>query len=70
MRAAAADQTEHLAVHRNLTLEQSLEFIMADECLEVTPNVVRLRKVTLNQHDRARAAGTRIKPRTKVPARR
>ena len=70
MRAAAADQTEHLAVHRSLTLEQSLEFIMADECLEVTPNVVRLRKVTLNQHDRARDRGGIIKERTKVPARR
>jgi GTP-binding protein len=57
MRAAAADQTEHLAVHRVLSLEQALEHIMADECLEVTPTTVRLRKVTLDQHTRGRQKG-------------
>ena len=57
MRAAAADQTEHLAVHRDLTLEQALEHIMADECLEVTPRTVRLRKVVLDRHTRGRQKG-------------
>jgi GTP-binding protein len=37
-------------------LEQALEFIREDECVEVTPNHVRLRKVTLPQQERAKAA--------------
>ena len=37
-----------------LSLEQALEFIRQDECLEVTPVSVRLRKVELTQHTRAR----------------
>ena len=57
MRAASADATEHLAAHRTLTLEEALEFIMADECLEVTPKVVRLRKATLGQLQRGREQG-------------
>ncbi|MDP6823782.1 MAG: translational GTPase TypA [Dehalococcoidia bacterium] len=57
MRAAAADATEHLAMHKSLTLEEALEFIMSDECLEVTPNTVRLRKVTLSQLTRGREQG-------------
>ena len=59
MRAASADATEHLAAHRTLTLEEALEFIMADECLEVTPKVVRLRKATLGQLQRGREQGQR-----------
>ena len=39
---------------RNLSLEQSLEFVRDDECLEVTPKNIRLRKTVLIQHDRAR----------------
>jgi GTP-binding protein len=57
MRAASADQTEHLDAHRNLSLEQALEFIMPDECLEVTPSAVRLRKVLLSQQERGRIHG-------------
>ncbi|MDA1296526.1 MAG: translational GTPase TypA [Chloroflexi bacterium] len=57
MRAASADRTEHLDAYRNLTLEQALEFIMPDECLEVTPGTIRLRKVALSQHDRGRTQG-------------
>jgi len=57
MRAASADATEHLAAHRTLTLEEALEFIMADECLEVTPKVVRLRKATLGHLQRGREQG-------------
>jgi GTP-binding protein len=37
-------------------LEQALEFIREDECVEVTPGNVRLRKVTLPQQERAKAA--------------
>src|SRR6478752_3253093 len=40
---------------RHLTLEESLEFAREDECVEVTPEVVRIRKVLLDQTERARA---------------
>jgi len=59
MRAASADATEHLAAHRVLSLEQALEFVRADECLEVTPGTVRLRKVTLSQSQRNRSRSDR-----------
>jgi GTP-binding protein len=42
-------------------LEQALEFIREDECVEVTPNHVRLRKVLLDQQGRVKA-GRRAKP--------
>ena len=54
MRAAAADQTEKLTPPRLLSLEQALELLRSDECLEVTPAAVRLRKVTLEGHLRNR----------------
>ncbi len=57
MRAASADATEHLAMHKTLTLEEALEFIMSDECLEVTPRTVRIRKATLSQLQRGREQG-------------
>ncbi len=56
MRAAASDTTENLVPPRKLSLEQSLEFCREDECVEVTPVEVRIRKVQLDQRDRARAA--------------
>ncbi|MEL7157647.1 MAG: translational GTPase TypA [Actinomycetota bacterium] len=58
-RAAAADQTVKLTPHRVLSLEQALEFISADECVEVTPVHVRLRKVDLDPITRARTAKQR-----------
>ena len=54
MRAASKDETEKLTPHRVLSLEQTLEFIRDDECLEVTPNHVRLRKLELSQTIRSR----------------
>jgi len=39
-----------------MSLEQALEFIAEDECVEVTPKTVRLRKVVLDQTERGRAA--------------
>ncbi|WP_024285290.1 translational GTPase TypA [Cellulomonas sp. KRMCY2] len=54
MRAAASDTFENLTPPRHLTLEESLEFAREDECVEVTPDVVRLRKVVLDQTDRGR----------------
>ncbi|WP_059013188.1 translational GTPase TypA [Streptomyces specialis] len=55
MRAASSDTTENLIPPRKLSLEQSLEFCREDECVEVTPSEVRIRKVVLDQRDRARA---------------
>ena len=54
MRAAAADQTEKLVPPRSLSLEQALELLRPDECLEVTPVAVRPRKVTLAARQRGR----------------
>ncbi|UNS98762.1 translational GTPase TypA [Streptomyces tubbatahanensis] len=56
MRAASADTTENLVPPRKLSLEQSLEFCREDECIEVTPETVRIRKVNLDMKERARAA--------------
>ncbi|MFF0284994.1 translational GTPase TypA [Streptomyces sp. NPDC005262] len=56
MRAASADTTENVVPARKLSLEQSLEFCREDECIEVTPETVRIRKVVLDQKDRGRAA--------------
>jgi GTP-binding protein len=56
VRAAAADTTVNLVPPRRLSLEQSLEFCRDDECVEVTPEEVRIRKVVLDQRARARAA--------------
>ncbi len=56
MRAAASDTTVTLTPPRQLTLEQCLEFIASDECVEVTPASVRIRKTSLHAADRAKAA--------------
>jgi GTP-binding protein len=54
MRSSTADNFENLVPPRHLTLEESLEFAREDECVEVTPEVVRIRKVVLDQTERAR----------------
>ncbi|MCG0288165.1 translational GTPase TypA [Streptomyces sp. PSAA01] len=56
MRSSTADVTESLVPPRLLSLEQSLEFCRDDECVEVTPETVRIRKVVLDQKERARSA--------------
>ncbi|MEE4491175.1 translational GTPase TypA [Streptomyces sp. NPDC050529] len=56
MRAASADTTENVVPARKLSLEQSLEFCRDDECIEVTPETVRIRKVVLDQKLRGRSA--------------
>lgn len=55
MRSATGDELERLIPPRRMSLEQSLEYCAADECLEVTPDVVRVRKVLLDARDRAKA---------------
>ncbi|MCL2594936.1 MAG: translational GTPase TypA [Promicromonosporaceae bacterium] len=55
MRASTAESFENLVPPRKLTLEESLEFAQQDECVEVTPQIVRIRKVNLDAIERARA---------------
>jgi GTP-binding protein len=54
MRAASAEELVRLTPPRHLSLEQALEFIAEDECVEVTPDAVRLRKVELDPNLRRR----------------
>lgn len=56
MRASSSDETVKLTPHRELSLEHALEFIASDECVEVTPKNIRLRKVWLDPQDRHRNA--------------
>lgn len=56
MRSSTADAFENLVPPRKLTLEESLEFAAEDECVEVTPESVRIRKVILPAQERFRAA--------------
>ena len=54
MRAASSDSFESMTPPRQLTLEESLEFARDDECVEVTPEAIRIRKVILDQTVRGR----------------
>jgi GTP-binding protein len=54
MRASSSDATVTLVPPRLLSLEQALEYIASDECVEVTPSVVRIRKVVLDATTRGR----------------
>ncbi len=54
VRSSTADELERLTPHLQLSLEQALEFIGEDECVEVSPHTVRLRKVVLDQAIRGR----------------
>jgi GTP-binding protein len=54
MRQSTSDVFERMTPSRKLTLEECLEFAREDECVEVTPEVVRIRKVVLDQTERAR----------------
>ncbi len=56
IRSATSDNFEKLIPPKKLSLEQSLEFCREDECVEVTPDAARIRKVHLNAHDRAKTA--------------
>ena len=54
VRSSTGEELERLIPPRQMSMEQQLEFCAADECLEVTPAVVRIRKVVLGAKDRAR----------------
>ncbi|MFO7589765.1 MAG: translational GTPase TypA [Acidimicrobiia bacterium] len=62
-RASSADEMVRLVPPRAMSLEQSLEFIADDECVEVTPESVRLRKVALDASTRGRERGRARPPR-------
>ncbi|MCP9966983.1 MULTISPECIES: translational GTPase TypA [Actinomadura] len=54
MRSSTGDELERLTPPRHLSLEEALEFCREDECVEVTPTAVRLRKVVLDAKERER----------------
>ncbi|RCG32170.1 translational GTPase TypA [Sphaerisporangium album] len=56
MRSSTSEETEKVIPPRSLSLEQALEFCREDECVEITPQTVRLRKVVLDAASRARTA--------------
>jgi GTP-binding protein len=56
MRSSTADELVRLVPKRELSLDQALEFLRADECVEVTPRAVRLRKVELDASARRKQA--------------
>jgi GTP-binding protein len=59
MRQSSGDILVPLIPHRVLSLEQALEFCREDECVEVTPAAVRMRKVVLDGTERARTTARR-----------
>ena len=56
IRSAGADEMERLIPPKLLNMEQALEFCREDECIEVTPTMVRVRKVIFDGNERARLA--------------
>jgi GTP-binding protein len=56
MRMSTADELVRLVPKREMSLDQALEFLRTDECVEVTPKAVRLRKVALDKTSRVRLA--------------
>jgi GTP-binding protein len=59
MRSSTGDELERLVPPRKLSLEQSLEFCRDDECVEVTPTAIRLRKTVLQAAGRAKQRSRR-----------
>jgi len=61
MRQSTGEELERLVPARVLSLEQALEFCAVDECVEVTPSAVRLRKMVLDGKERMRERGRRAR---------
>jgi GTP-binding protein len=70
VRSSTAEELVRLIPARQLSLEQALEFIREDECVEVTPAQVRLRKTTLDQQARGRANAQAKRARMSTAAQR
>ncbi|HEY0643322.1 MAG TPA: translational GTPase TypA, partial [Nocardioides sp.] len=64
IRSATSDNFEKLIPPKKLSLEQCLEFCREDECVEVTPETVRIRKVVLDANARAKTASRARKAST------
>ena len=60
MRASGSDEKTRIAPPKKFSLEEALEYIQADEYVEVTPQNIRLRKTVLNESDRKRMANTKL----------
>ena len=56
MRASGSDAAVNIAPKHLMTLEECMEYIQQDECIEVTPNYVRMRKVILDEEERKKQA--------------
>ena len=56
IRSSTSDVLVRLVPHRTLSLDQALEFLREDECVEVTPGAVRLRKLDLEKNERVKRA--------------
>jgi GTP-binding protein len=54
-RASGSDDATRIAPKRLMTLEECMEYIEYDECIEVTPNFIRMRKIILNEDDRKKS---------------
>jgi GTP-binding protein len=67
MRSSTAEELERLTPPLTLSLEQALEFIANDECVEVTPKAVRLRKRVLDASARGRLRGRARSGRQPAP---
>jgi GTP-binding protein len=61
MRSSTSDELVRLVPKKTLSLDQALEYLREDECVEVTPKAVRLRKVVLDATQRQKAARQRAK---------
>ncbi len=56
MRASGSDAATNIAPKIQMSLEECMEYIQQDECIEVTPQSIRLRKIMLDENDRAKYA--------------
>ncbi len=56
MRSSGTDGAASIAPKKSMTLEECMEYIQGDECIEVTPNFIRMRKVILDENERLRLA--------------
>src|SRR3954470_63665 len=56
VRSSTADELERLVPARRLSLDQAMEWLREDECVEVTPKAVRIRKWMLDPNERTKAA--------------
>ena len=56
MRASGTDDSVRVIPKRQFTLEECMEYIQQDECIEVTPKNIRMRKVILDEDERKRVS--------------